>query len=72
VRSIKVDAEQTMAVRPFAEAAAASLDTKQFIEELNHEVVMQKRIAVANDERKNRRAVSVMTAEDIDVRVLRP
>ena len=54
VRALDVDAEQSMAVRARARAAAARLDTEQVVEQRDDEVVVEIAAVVPDDERHDR------------------
>jgi len=68
----QVDAEEPVAVRPGARAAAAGLDAEQVVEHRHDEVVVQVACAVPDHEGDNGEATGVVVAQDVDLRVSRP
>ena len=73
VRRLDVDAEQAVAVRAGARAAAARLDAEEVVEQRDDEVVVQvaRRRGGSMNETIESRSASLV-AEDLDVRVGRP
>ena len=72
VRALEVDAQQPVAVRPGAGAAAAGLDAEQVVEQGDHVVVVEVAAAVADDERDDREARERRVAQDLEGRVRAP
>ena len=73
VGPLEVDAEQPVAVRAGAGAAAATLDAEQVVEDRHHEVVVQVAARRAPDhERHDRESLGVGVAEHLDGGMLAP
>ncbi len=73
VRALDVDAEQPVAVRPRARAAAAGLDPEQVVEQRDHEVVVQvAATGPAYDEGHDRQPLGFEVAEDLQAGVGAP